>query len=484
MAIQKRKAVTSAGSLSIVKSLKAKATEEEVPAECEEAEQTEEASEPVQLVDEAELQNTRRKELKSKPVDDIKALVTSSGLSLGKKEDMIEAVIQHEAKARADALAQEAEIRAIMVAKKQELEALSLPELTTHCKNIGITGALAKAARVEKLLTQWTEDGGVDKARAKKAHDAREQELEALDMDTLHKLCEKAGADPFIKEVMVERALRKEAAAGRFCPPKVEQEDEVQPASNKGDVVAMLIATEALRKKEKEQKRQQEEEDAEKRKELKSKSVDELKKLLSCKGLDATGKKDDMVEALFQAGVQEAALAARKASLKSMPIEDLKKLASSKGLEVSKKDEMVEALLAHDAKQRKDFEEYQAKVTDVLKILHEELDAKTAAELKDLCSEKSLKLGLAKPDRIQTLLQDAKDNGEVDRRLSALRRQQRKEALLAMEKPVLKALCDELQADAFVKPVMIERLLEREMELGCPTEVDEPAKKKARTSKK
>merc|ERR1712178_3307 len=99
-----------------------------------------------------------------------------------------------------------------------------------------------------------------------------------------------------------------------------------------------------------------------------------------------------------------------------------------------------------------DFEEYQAKVTDVLKILHEELDAK--------------------------------DNGEVDRRLSALRRQQRKEALLAMEKPVLKALCDELQADAFVKPVMIERLLEREMELGCPTEVDEPAKKKARTSKK
>merc|ERR1712217_77604 len=135
------------------------------------------------------------------------------------------------------------------------------------------------------------------------------------------------------------------------------------------------------------------------------------------------------------------------------------KLASSKGLEVSKKDKMVEALLAHEAQQRKDFEEYQAKIADVLKIMHDELDAKTPAELKALCSEKSLKLGLAKPDRIQTLLQDAKDNGEVDRRLSALHRQQRKEALLAMD-----------------KPVMIERLLEREMELGCPMEVDEPAK--------
>jgi len=283
---------------------------------------------------------------------------------------------------------------------------------------------------------------------------------------------------------MVERILRKEAAAGRFCPPQVEHEDEVQQVSNKGDMVATLIASEALRKKEKEQKRQQEEEDAEKRKELKSKPVDELKKLLSSKGLDATGKKDDMVEALFQAGVQEAALAARKASLKSMPIEDLKKLVFSKGLEASKKDEMVEALMSHEATQRKDFEEYQAKVADVLKIMHEELEAKTAAELKDLCAEKGLKLGLAKPDRIQTLLVDAKDNGEVDKRLSAIRRQQRRDALLAMDTaPALKSLCDELMADAFVKPIMIERLLEREMELGCPTEV-EPAKKKARTSKK
>jgi len=482
MAIQKRKAVTSADSLFKAKSLKAKAKEEEVPVESEEAEQTEEASEPasepLQLVDETELRNTRRKELKSKHVDDIKALVTSSGLSLGKKEDMIEAVIQHEAQARADALAQEAEIRAIVVAKKEELEKVSVPELTTLCKNIGITGALTKAVRVEKLLTQWQEEGGVDKARAKKSHDAREEELEALDTDTLHKLCEKAGADSLIKEVMVERALRKEAAAGHFCPPKVEQEDELQQPSNKGDVVAALIATEALRKKEKEQKRQQEEEDAEKRKELKSKSVDELKKLLLSKGLDATGKKDDMVEALFQAGVQEAALAARKANLKSMPIEDLKKLAFSKGLEVSKQKEMVEALLSHEAKQHKDFEEYQAKVADVLKIMHEELETKTATELKDLCAEKGLKLGLAKPDRIQTLLLDAKGNGEVDTRLSALHRQQRKDALLAMDKPTLKSLCDKLMADAFVKTVMIERLLEREMELGCPTE--EPAKKKAR----
>jgi len=51
-------------------------------------------------------------------------------------------------------------------------------------------------------------------------------------------------------------------------------------------------------------------------------------------------------------------------------------------------------------------------------------------------------------------------------RCGALHRQQRKDALLAMDKPTLKSLCDKLMADAFVKTVMIERLLEREMELS------------------
>jgi len=143
---------------------------------------------------------------------------------------------------------------------------------------------------------------------------------------------------------------------------------------------------------------------------------------------------------------------------------------------------MVEAVLSHEAKLLKDCEAYQAKVADVLKLIHEELDEKTAAELKSLCAEKSLKLGSAKPDRIQTLLEDVQNNGEVDRRISALCRQQRKEALLAMEKSALKVLCDDLMVDAFVKPVMIERLLEREVELGCTTEL-ELVKKKARTAK-
>lgn len=237
-------------------------------------------------------------------------------------------------------------------------------------------------------------------------------------------------------------------------------------------------------RKRKSKKKQQEDDEADKRKELKSKSVDELKKLLSAKGIDATGKKDEMVEALFHAKAQEDALAARRASLKSMPTEELSKLVFSKGLEASKKDDMVEALLSNEAKLRKEYEAYQAKIPDVLKIIHEELEAKTGAELKDLCAEKSLKLGLDKTDRIQTLLHDAKDSGEVDKRLSFQCRQQRQETLFAMEKISLKNLCDELAVDAFVNQVMIERLLCRETELGCPTELEEPARKKARTSKR
>merc|ERR1711904_367541 len=97
-------------------------------------------------------QDIRTKELKALHVDQLKELVSSKGLKLGKKEAMVEAVVAEEAKARADVREHAARIRAVMVNKKDELEALSVQELKDLCTAKGITGVLAKPARVELLL--------------------------------------------------------------------------------------------------------------------------------------------------------------------------------------------------------------------------------------------------------------------------------------------------------------------------------------------
>merc|ERR1719181_1805112 len=94
----------------------------------------------------------------------------------------------------------------------------------------------------------------------------------------------------------------------------------------KGDMVDSILAMEAERKKAAELKLQQEEAAALKRNELRSMNMEQLKKSLLSKGRDATGKKEDMVEALFEASVQEDAAVARKAKLRSLGMDDLKKL--------------------------------------------------------------------------------------------------------------------------------------------------------------
>merc|ERR1719155_149019 len=104
---------------------------------------------------------------------------------------------------------------------------------------------------------------------------------------------------------MVERISKKENDGGRYSRPKLAQDGEESKADKQGDMVEALLASEAQRKKEKELRDQQEENLNKKRKELKSLSIEDLKKRLAKKKLEANGKKEDMVEALFIAMVQE-----------------------------------------------------------------------------------------------------------------------------------------------------------------------------------
>merc|ERR1712087_826937 len=87
--------------------------------------------------------------------------------------------------------------------------------------------------------------------------------------------------------------------------------------------------------------------------EIKSKSKEELEKLLKKRGVEAIGKKDDLVVKLCEDMVAERKETARKAQLKSLGKNGLKDLCSSKKLTASPKvDDMIEALLDHEKQSR------------------------------------------------------------------------------------------------------------------------------------
>ncbi|CAJ1443521.1 unnamed protein product [Effrenium voratum] len=397
---------------------------------------------------------SRKKELKALGVADIKEMASKACLQTGKKEDMIQAILEQEASEREAVKAREAQIRAVVVQKKEELEARSAPELKELCAVQGITGTLPKQTRVEKLLQQWQQDGGVDKALEQMVRDKQEAALVALDKAELLKQCKKRNLKPFVKEVMVDRLLKAELRAGHFAPKKVEEEKPVN-----GDLVEALLSSEAQRKKDAELKKQQDEADSSKRKELRVMSVEALKKALISKSLEASGRKDDMVEMLFQAWKQEQALASRKAELKALSKDDLKILAARNGSTASAKEAMIEAVLQQEAKQRQMQKDYDAKVILVLVKKREELDDKTNHELKEMCASRGLKAGSCKEDRVERLLENMRTTHEADKDVLELSMAERRQEFLAMDETQLEKLCTELSVDPLVKEVMVERLL-------------------------
>merc|ERR1711865_229066 len=177
-------------------------------------------------------------------------------------------------------------------------------------------------------------------------------------------------------------------------------------------------------------------------------------------------------------GAKEDIIKARKAELKSIGLQEMKNLLSSKGLESNKsKDVMVEVMLKHEAKCREDLEAFNAKGKEVLAQKREDLATKTNTELKDMCASKNLALGGGKEERVERLLDEALNAGEVDKAVVVIVRNTRKEALMAFDKPSLLQLCEATGADPLVKDVMVERLLAHESEEG---ECVEPAAKKSR----
>jgi hypothetical protein len=370
--------------------------------------------------------------------------------------------------------------------KKQELEALSIAELGKLCNDKGLKGLKSKPERVQRLLVQWQEEDGVDKALNEIAQDLKQKELADMDNTKLRKFCNKLGVDPFVKEIMVERISKHENMLGRYSRPAIKQEEQA-PKEEKVDMVDALLANEAQRKKEREVQVKQEEALLQKRKEVKALSVEDLKKRLVKKGLEASGKREDMIEVLFIAGVQEDAVIARKSELQAKSTQDLKELLLRNGLESGSKEQMVKVMLAHEAKCREELKAFETNVGVEAKKLADQLQSKSNAHLKELCESKGLLVKGDKEERIERILEEAKRAREFDKVVSFNLRNKRKEELMSTDKVAVLKLCEETAVDPFVKDVMIERIMAHESEAGeaiAATDADQPAAKKTRTSKK
>jgi len=203
---------------------------------------------------------------------------------------------------------------------------------------------------------------------------------------------------------------------------------------------------------------------ARKKEELGSLTIGDLKRRLSSKGASTSGAKGELVEALLSFLVEEETLAKRKDDLMALGKERLKELVVAKGLAPSGMNKNVEVLLQHEAKCAEELREYKAQVMEQLSAKKEALEAKTGQQLQELCTSKGLSVGTSKEDRVQRLLRDANENGEVDQAIRLAKRAARRRDLEAMDKAALRQVSTELEVDPHVKSVIVERLMHHEAE--------------------
>jgi len=162
---------------------------------------------PEEPQDEETLAANRRKELKALLAIDLREIVVAKGLEKGTKEAMLEEVLAQEAKEREAVRAAKARRIEVTAMKKAEFDARTLQDLKQLCGSKGLKLGGTKADKVERLMAFVQEAGEIDATLASMARAARRKELGDMSKETLHALCVRAGIDPFMKEVMIERIM-------------------------------------------------------------------------------------------------------------------------------------------------------------------------------------------------------------------------------------------------------------------------------------
>merc|ERR1712048_862975 len=121
--------------------------------------------------------------------------------------------------------------------------------------------------------------------------------------------------------------------------------------------------------------------------------------------------------------------------------------------------------LLQEAKAREEARAHAAKVRGVVLNMNKQVAAKTGDELKQLLTGYGLKSGGSKDEKVERIVARQQENGEVDKVLAAMARDERKQELLSMDTTVLMEMCSkakEILGDCLVKEILVDRLLSSE----------------------
>lgn len=121
--------------------------------------------------------------------------------------------------------------------------------------------------------------------------------------------------------------------------------------------------------------------------------------------------------------------------------------------------DMVKSALAFEAKARADARAHEAKVRDVVSKMRKDFALKTNQELKDMCVSRGIKPGASKKERMDRLVSRAREDGEVEKVLAGMARDERRNELLSMDDQALMNLCTTRGVNPLVKAIMVDRLL-------------------------
>merc|ERR1712070_811902 len=146
-----------------------------------------------------------------KSQQELKDLLTRNGLETGGKDQMITTLLAHEAKCREDLKAFEMKVDEVAEQKKDELDEKTNAALKEMCAKKGLALGGDKEERIERLVEEQKKDGDLDKVVSSTLRSKRKEELMSMDKPAVVKLCEAAGVDPLVKDIMVERIMMHES---------------------------------------------------------------------------------------------------------------------------------------------------------------------------------------------------------------------------------------------------------------------------------
>lgn len=127
---------------------------------------------------------------------------------------MVKTLLAHEGKIRKDLQAFEAKIGEAAEQQKQVLEGKTNAALKEMCAAKGLAVGGDKEERIERIVEELQKEGDLDQVVSRNLRNKRKEELMTMEKPSVVKLCEQAGVNPVVKDIMVERIISHESEGG------------------------------------------------------------------------------------------------------------------------------------------------------------------------------------------------------------------------------------------------------------------------------